>query len=282
MLGIFLTLFLGLLSGLVVIAFIVYVDFCVVEWIFGGGLKTLRRRLFLVYLPVVLWAASGVVVYWRDLPGFKVFYVVFGAFYAIGFLLYGLMNDVKPEMDYLHLAVSAVMMIAVAVTLIQTIGLRFNLTPSMPKGIYLLEPAEEKPQRGDMVTFCLESDNPFTALARERDYIGIGTCPSGLKPLLKVLAGLPGDVVEVAPDGIMLNGAFLSGSARPDCDSHSRPVPPSLLMDGPIPPGMALLISQQHSGSFDSRHFGLVPYDSLQKVSPVFTGKEVDPHAISN
>lgn len=181
-----------------------------------------------------------------------------------------------------HLAIGGAITVVALGAIALVIGLRFNLTPSMPTGIYVLEPAEEKPQRGDMVTFCLESDNPFTALARERDYIGTGTCPSGLKPLLKVLAGLPGDLVEVSPDGIALNGSFLSGSARPDCDSQGRPVPPTLLKDGPIPEGLALVVSQQHSGSIDSRHFGLVPYDSLQKVSPVLIDKENAPHAASN
>lgn len=134
-----------------------------------------------------------------------------------------------------------------------------------------MQPAAEKPQRGDLVTFCLESNNPFTAVAKERDYIGAGTCPSGLKPFLKTLAGLPGDQVEMSPDGIILNGSYLAGTARPEYDSQGRPVPPSLLKDGPIPEGRALVVSQRHSGSFDSRHFGLVSFESLTKVEPVFT-----------
>ncbi len=83
-------------------------------------------------------------------------------------------------------------------------------------------------------------------------------------------------MVEVSTDGIILNGSYLVGTIRPPYDSRGRTVPTSLLRDGPIPPGQALVISQEHSGSLDSRHFGLVPYDSLQKVSPLLIYKEND------
>ncbi len=150
-------------------------------------------------------------------------------------------------------------------------SVRFNLTDSQPKGIYTLQPSEEAAHRGDLVTFCLESNNPFTALAKERGYVGGGTCPSGLKPLLKRLAGLPGDELEIAPDGLILNGNFLHLSFRPPCDSRGREMPPSLLQNGKIPEGQALVLSQEHGNSFDSRHFGLVPLDSLTRVEPVLT-----------
>lgn len=147
-------------------------------------------------------------------------------------------------------------------------GLRVNLTSSLPKGLYRL--VEDRPARGDLVTFCLDAENPFASLAKERGYLPTGSCPSGLQPLLKKLAGLPGDSVEVAPGGLVLNGRPLSGTARPDRDSYGRVVPPSLLSGGGIPAGSALVLSQEHSGSFDGRHFGLVPFKSLTKVEPVW------------
>lgn len=154
---------------------------------------------------------------------------------------------------------------------------RVNLTDSQPVGIYMLRPGDmlhptdEPTRRGDLVTFCLESKNIFSTLAKDRGYVGKGTCPLGLKPLLKNLIGLPGDEVEITPDGIILNGDFLYLSHRPDFDSQGRVMPPSLLQNGKIPEGMALVISQEHGNSFDSRHFGLVPLASLTKVVPVLT-----------
>lgn len=131
-------------------------------------------------------------------------------------------------------------------------GLRLNPTPSLPKGIYHV--ASGLPAKGDLVTFCLEGE--YAALARERGYLEAGSCPSGLRPLLKRLAGLPGDHIEA--DSLAVRAL----------DSQGRPMP-SVPLPGVIPPGLALVLAD-HPGSFDSRYFGLVPLDSLQRVEPVF------------
>ena len=284
----------AVIGGLALFSIIIYVDFRVVGWIIDGGLKTFRRRLFLIYLPIALWCVCFcaifiypplVTAYGSGEPvsfaWLQSFFMILNAFYAIGFALYIMAGPIETHKDKVEIwGASICMMLMLVVPVIKTI--RFNLTSSMPRGIYIMQLATENPQRGDLVTFCLELNNPFTAVAREREYIGSGTCPSGLKPFLKRLAGLSGDVLEVSLDGIILNGSYLTGTARPEYDSLGRPVPPSLLKDGPIPAGMALVISQQHSGSFDSRHFGLVPYDSLTKVTPVLTDKEISPDVASD
>jgi conjugative transfer signal peptidase TraF len=130
-------------------------------------------------------------------------------------------------------------------------GLRINLTPSLPQGVYALCPGA--PGKGDFVSFCLEG--AFADVARERGYLGAGSCPSGLRPLLKMVAGLPGDTI---PGDLIVRPA----------DSRGRSMP-SVLQSGVIPTGMALVLAE-HPGSFDSRYFGLVPLDALQRVEPVF------------
>jgi conjugative transfer signal peptidase TraF len=151
-------------------------------------------------------------------------------------------------------------------------GVRVNLTPSMPRGLYQI--LYEAPAKGDLVGFCLDKNNPFSALAQERSYLGPGSCTSGLRPLIKVLAGLPGDRVELQPDGIVINGEMLSGTERPETDRAGRLIPDSLLIAGTIPPGQALVLSPAHPGSFDGRHFGLVPFDSLTKIRPLLIESE--------
>ena len=131
-------------------------------------------------------------------------------------------------------------------------GLRINPTPSLPKGIYRVSPGT--PGKGDLVSFCLEGE--YAALADERSYLQAGSCPSGLRPLLKRLAGLPGDSVNL--DNLTIRAL----------DSQGRPMP-SALRGGVIPSGMALVLAD-HPGSFDSRYFGLVPLDPLQLVEPLF------------
>jgi conjugative transfer signal peptidase TraF len=146
-------------------------------------------------------------------------------------------------------------------------GFRFNMTSSHPKGLYRL--VSETPKRGDYVAFCLAPDHPLADLALWRGYLGRGGCRSGSRPLLKRLAGLPGDRLTLTAFGLTLNGVPLAGTARPETDSQGRELPPSLLTSGYIPSGLALVLSQDHPGSFDSRHFGLIPLASLRKVKPV-------------
>ena len=134
-------------------------------------------------------------------------------------------------------------------------GFRFNPTPSLPKGLYRI--ASGVAAKNDLVSFCLEGE--FAELALERGYLEPGSCPSGLRPLLKRLAGLPGDFVDPS--------AFPIRSV----DSHGRPMLPAHI-SGVVPSGMALVLAD-HPGSFDSRYFGFVPLENLQRVEPVFTPK---------
>ncbi len=142
--------------------------------------------------------------------------------------------------------------LALTFALVFGAGLRFNPTPSLPKGIYRLAPG--LPAKNDLVSFCLEGE--FAELALERGYLESGSCPSGLRPLLKRLAALPGDSVDPSTFPIR------------SVDSHGRSISPALI-PGVVPPGMALVLAD-HPGSFDSRYFGFVPLDSLQRIEPVF------------
>jgi conjugative transfer signal peptidase TraF len=147
-------------------------------------------------------------------------------------------------------------------------GYRLNLTRSLPVGLYRITGGPV--QRGRLAEFCLE-DAESISLARERGYLAAGSCPSGLRPLLKVVSGLAGDVVGLENGLIAVNGQPLAGTAVVSRDSKGRPAPSSRLVPGVIAPGKALVLSQHHSGSFDSRYFGLVPLAALRPVEPVLT-----------
>ena len=149
------------------------------------------------------------------------------------------------------LPVTAGLCVALLLLLLLIANLRFNSTPSLPQGLYRLAP--DVPAKGDYVAFCL--DGPYAELAAERGYVRPGSCPSGLRPLLKRLAGLPGDVVDLSTLSIRSE------------DRQGRPLA-SVLENGVIPAGMALVLAD-HPGSFDSRYFGLVRLDSLRKAAPV-------------
>ncbi|TKB23172.1 conjugative transfer signal peptidase TraF [Desulfopila sp. IMCC35006] len=147
-------------------------------------------------------------------------------------------------------------------------GYRLNLTRSMPLGLYRITDGSIK--RGRLASFCLE-DVEYITLARNRGYLAAGSCASGLRPLLKVISGVAGDRLELPNGSIAVNGEILAGTAIINTDSQGRSLPPSRLVPGVIPPDKVLLLSQHHSGSFDSRYFGLVPLATLRLVEPIIT-----------
>jgi len=144
-----------------------------------------------------------------------------------------------------------------------------NTTASLPVGVY--RQVDEPIRRGMLATFCLE-DVAFIQLAKERGYLGEGSCPGGIKPLGKEIFGLPGDVVSLKDGLIAVNGETVPLSAAKSADSQGRRMPvPAKLEIGKIPDGYALMLSPCHAGGFDSRYFGLVRLSSLHPVKPVFT-----------
>ena len=148
------------------------------------------------------------------------------------------------------------------------LGFRLNVTPSLARGIYRL--SDEPPKRGEVVAFCLSGAS--AELARERDYILGGSCPSGLRPLMKQLAGVPFDLVSIEEYGILCgpqNDLKLWPVHTRTRDRKGRNLSPARI-GGTVPEGMALVLTLP-PGSFDSRYFGFVPLASLQKMEPVLT-----------
>jgi conjugative transfer signal peptidase TraF len=138
--------------------------------------------------------------------------------------------------------------------------LRFNLTDSMPHGLYLAAPALRPPRRGDLVALCLPE--PFAQLARARRYIGGGDCPDRAAVLIKPVGAVAGDAVVVSAAGIAVNGA------RPEYrplaqDSAGRPLVPHPAGLYRVAPGEIWVLSDHTKLSFDSRYIGPVPTDHV-------------------
>ena len=172
------------------------------------------------------------------------------------------------------LAVTAIpfavgLLVTVVLVVLAFADFRLNATSSLPVGVY--RQVDEPIRRGSFVTFCLE-DGDFIRLAKERGYLGKGSCPGGIKALGKEIFGLPGDVVSLQDGLISVNGATvpLSGAKIVDSQGRAMPAMPKL-KSGVIPAGYALLLSPHHAGGFDSRYFGLVRLSSLRPVKPVYT-----------
>ncbi|WP_419783938.1 conjugative transfer signal peptidase TraF [Maridesulfovibrio sp.] len=146
------------------------------------------------------------------------------------------------------------------------LGYRINLTDSMPHGIYQIVPG--KPGRGDLVTFSLSEDNPYFQISLERHYLGL----NGNRPLLKILAGLPGDSIEITASGVRINSELLPRTQAKISDHHGRQLP-IFLKSTVIPSAKGLALSTYTENSFDGRYFGLVDMDQMRRVIPVLTFK---------
>jgi conjugative transfer signal peptidase TraF len=99
-----------------------------------------------------------------------------------------------------------------------SLGLRINISPSLPMGLYVTTADAS----AKLVEFC--PAEPFATLSRVRGYRAPGTCGDGADPLLKPVVAKAGDVVEVSALGISVNGYLLHNTAPLSADSPRRPL----------------------------------------------------------
>ena len=85
-------------------------------------------------------------------------------------------------------------------------GVRLNTTPSMPVGLWMV--TARSMSRDAFVIACLSG--PEATEAEDRGYLGLGSCPGRVEPVVKPVAAVAGDVVTVTPKGISVNGLALS------------------------------------------------------------------------
>jgi conjugative transfer signal peptidase TraF len=132
--------------------------------------------------------------------------------------------------------------------------LRFNLTPSMPLGIYRIVPvAISAVARGMEVAVCAPTG--ASALGRSRGYLSVGRCPSGTEPLLKVIAGVAGDDVTVSARGVAIDGCLLANSRPFSRDLAGRRLRPWLSGHYRLHRGQLWLYANNER-SWDSRYWG--------------------------
>jgi len=160
--------------------------------------------------------------------------------------------------------------IAAAAVTIEDAHLRVNFTASMPLGIYQLKPVPPGGiARGMTVAAC----PPFEAarLGRSRGYLAPGPCPGGSEPLLKLVAGVPGDRIDVLTAGVNVDGCRLPDSAPVAADNSGR------RLRAWTPGGYRLAAGQvwlyaPNARSWDSRYWGpAAAADVLAFAVPLLT-----------
>jgi conjugative transfer signal peptidase TraF len=152
-------------------------------------------------------------------------------------------------------------------------GYRFNTTVSMPSGLYQIHPRASMPlMRGSLVIWCPPNTATFR-LAKARHYIGQGSCPGNFQPLLKPVAAISGDTVELSSRGIQVNGHLLPRSQPLAVDTAGRQVNTYFHGVYTVKPGEIWLISSHSAHSFDSRYFGPVLQQQIQyTATAILTG----------
>jgi conjugative transfer signal peptidase TraF len=167
----------------------------------------------------------------------------------------------KPSsMAYLCWSLAAAFCLAVRIA--DAAGIRINHTPSLPMGLWGIEPLHGQPQQGQIVSVC-PPDTDILRKARDRGYVSWGRCPGGYEPMLKPVIAIPGDVVRITGRGVTVNGVPVANSVRVVLDSESRHLP--ALAEGAYQVGarQVWLLSSHHPRSFDSRYFGPVSIDAI-------------------
>jgi conjugative transfer signal peptidase TraF len=150
-------------------------------------------------------------------------------------------------------------------------GFALNHTASAPLGLWRITPLHGPAQRGELVSVC-PPDVPAFRLARERGYLSHGRCPGGYEPLLKPVTAIPGDLVELAPEGLSVNGRLTPNTAPRAADSSGRPMPSAPFGAQVVGPGEVWLASSFTPFSFDSRYFGPLAAAHIEgAAAPVWT-----------
>lgn len=149
------------------------------------------------------------------------------------------------------------------------LGLRLNISPSIPLGFYRLVSA--LPVRGDYVAVC-PPPSPAFRLARSHGYLASGPCPGDFIPMFKVLAAKYGDRVSVDPSGVWINGTLWPRSAPLRADSSGWSLPHLSGFRAVLGCHEVLVMSESCPLGFDSRYFGALPNSVvIAKAIPLLT-----------
>ncbi len=143
-------------------------------------------------------------------------------------------------------------------------GYYWNSTASLPLGLYRVANYTT-----NYVIFC-----PTGAVAQVSDGRtdrGAGSCPDGRAPILKQIAARPGDIVQVSPAFIAVNGRRLKNTQQYRQDSQKRPMPLVPRGTYTVQAGTLWVLSEFNPTSFDSRYFGPIRSSDINHyVRPIF------------
>lgn len=165
------------------------------------------------------------------------------------------------------ICMSCVAFFSVLILLFLT-GIRFNISDSIPKGIYRLHQGIVK--KNSFVLFCPDNRKAFR-LGKARGYLDSGFCSNEYGYLMKQVVALEGDVVSSTDKGVFVNNKQLPFSQPQNYDGLHRPMPIWRVNEYTLKAGELVTMTNQSSLSFDSRYFGLIQAKQIKGIiEPVF------------
>jgi conjugative transfer signal peptidase TraF len=158
---------------------------------------------------------------------------------------------------------------AIAITAGKASGIRIATTDSAaPAGVYRI--AGHEVRRGELVAACLPLGVAKLGLAR--GYLQAGDCPGDAEPVDKIAGALPGDLVDIEPGWVSVNGVRFPDSATASRDSAGRPLAHVAWGKRRVAAGQVWLFGFNDRRSWDSRYFGPVPLAAIRgELKPVVT-----------
>jgi conjugative transfer signal peptidase TraF len=154
----------------------------------------------------------------------------------------------------------ALAIVALSVVVGKTPLLFWNMTASVPRGLYIVTRAVTL-ERGDLVSAWLPSDT--RALAAERRYLPLTV------PVIKPVSALSGDTVCATDRTVFVDG--IAVATRREHDHADRPMPwwtgcKNLSGDD------VFLLSNHSADSFDGRYFGpIARAEIIAVLRPLWT-----------
>lgn len=174
----------------------------------------------------------------------------------------------QSNLTILKITTAIILSLTLFFTFLYQQGYRFNISKSYPRGIYKSF-SKKTIEHGDMLMFCPE-DTPLMQTALKRGYVLRGYCKGGFYPLLKKVAALPGDRVEVN-DYVYINGKKMQKSKLYKNDPNGNPLPRTKDSNLTVPKNYMFLLSDYHELSFDSRYLGVIGFHQvINHMKPIY------------
>lgn len=166
------------------------------------------------------------------------------------------------------LSISIFTMVVVFGCLFYSFGFRFNLTASLPLGVWKIDKSFIRIEKGDYVWFTATKE--IADFALERGYLQENVkCKNNTIPLLKIVYGIPGDTYSFHQNEIRINNVAAKNIKRRETDSKDRPMP---RISNGIVREKQLFVLTRHTHSYDSRYYGPIPIKNVEgKARPIMT-----------